>query len=147
MKKATLNWLQSSAYDVKTAETLLKNHQTDKRADEMVKKKHTATEIRKIVKAMVALLTENNVPVEKMILYGSYANGMPRAYSDIDVAVISPAFRGKKLIETQAELAKILAKYLAMVEPVGYSPDAFRTAELETLLGEIKRTGKVLFAA
>ena len=25
MKKATLNWLQSSAYDVKTAETLLKN--------------------------------------------------------------------------------------------------------------------------
>jgi predicted nucleotidyltransferase len=113
----------------------------------MVKKKHTATEIRKIVKAMVALLTENNVPVEKMILYGSYANGMPRAYSDIDVAVISPAFRGKKLIETQAELAKILAKYLAMVEPVGYSPDAFRTAEPETMLGEIKRTGKVLFAA
>ena len=113
----------------------------------MVKKKYTATEIRRIVSALVDLLRQNDVPVEKVILYGSYAKGAPRDHSDLDIAVISPSFRGKKLIETQAELARILAKYLAVIEPVGYSPEALRTAEPETLLGEIKRTGKVLFAA
>jgi hypothetical protein len=42
---------------------------------------------------------------------------------------------------------KALAKYLAIVEPVGYSPEDYDTAEEESLLGEIKRSGRVLYAA
>jgi predicted nucleotidyltransferase len=67
--------------------------------------------------------------------------------SDVDIAIISPSFKGKKIIEIQEALATALAKYLSIIEPLGYSSEDFRTAEPETLLGEIKKSGKILYAA
>ena len=62
----------------------------------MVKAKYTTTEIKKIVKALVETLIANNIAVDKIILYGSQATGRPRNHSDIDIAVISPSFKGEK---------------------------------------------------
>lgn len=113
----------------------------------MVKAKYTRAEIRKIVKELVFSLSLNKIPVDKIILYGSYARGNPRDFSDIDIAIISPAFKGKKMLEIQADLAKIFSKYLSIIEPIGYSTEDFQLAEPETLLGEIKRSGEILYAA
>jgi len=113
----------------------------------MVKTKYTATEIRKIAKELVELLTTNKIIVDRIILYGSYAAGKPREHSDIDIAVISPSFKGKKILEIQERLADVFSKYLSIIEPVGYSSEDFRVSEPETLLGEIKKSGKVLYAA
>ncbi|MFZ6017563.1 MAG: nucleotidyltransferase domain-containing protein [Nitrospirota bacterium] len=101
----------------------------------------------RILKDFQRSLTEKShkIDVDKIILYGSYAKGTPRDHSDIDIAVISPSFKGKKVLEIQAELPKIFSKYLSIVEPVGYSSEDFQSAEPETLLGEIKRSGKVLY--
>lgn len=85
--------------------------------------------------------------VDKLILYGSYAKGSARPFSDIDIAVISPSFQGKNRMDIQAELARIFTNYLAIVEAVGYSSKEYLSAQPETLLGEIKRNGKVLVAA
>ena len=41
----------------------------------MVKAKYTTTEIKKIVRALVETLITNNIAVDKIILYGSYATG------------------------------------------------------------------------
>lgn len=112
----------------------------------MVKAKYTTTEIKKIARALVKTLAANRIVVDKLILYGSYAKGTPRDHSDIDIAVISPSFKGKKMLETQAELAKLFSKYLSIVEPVGYSSEDFQSAEPETLLGEIKKSGRVLYS-
>ena len=111
----------------------------------MVKAKYTKTEIRRIVNVLVKTLAVNKIDVDKIILYGSYAKGSQRDHSDIDIAIISPSFRGKKKLEVQAELARIFSKYLSIVEPVGYSSEDFQSAETESLLGEIKRTGRILF--
>jgi hypothetical protein len=35
------------------------------------------------------------IPVDKVILFGSYGGGTPKEHSDIDLAVISDWFRGK----------------------------------------------------
>lgn len=113
----------------------------------MVKKKYTTTEIRKIAKDLVKILIANKIDVDRIILYGSYAKGTPRYHSDIDIAIISPSFKGKKILETQAELARVLAKFLSIVEPVGYAVEDFQSAEPGTLLGEIKQYGKILYAA
>lgn len=110
----------------------------------MVKAKYTTTEIRKIAKALAKELERNRIIVDKIILYGSYARGNPHDHSDIDLVVVSPSFRGKKILDIQEELARIFSKYLAIIEPIGYSSQDFQTAEPETLLGEIKRSGKVL---
>jgi hypothetical protein len=58
--------------------------------------------------------------------------------------VISPSFRGKAILERQAELAVVLKKYLPIVEPVGYSTEDLENAESGTLLDQIKRSGTVL---
>jgi predicted nucleotidyltransferase len=121
--------------------------ETGKKDNQMVKAKYTTTEIRKIAKDLVDSLLANKIAVDKIILYGSYAKGNPRDFSDIDIAVISPAFKGKKILDIQAELARVFSKYLSIIEPVGYSSEDFQSAEPETLLGEIKRSGKVLYAA
>ena len=110
----------------------------------MVKAKYTTTEIRKIAKALAKELEKNRIIVDKIILYGSYARGNPRDHSDIDLAIISPSFKAKKMLDIQAELARIFSKYLPIIEPIGYSSEDFQSAEPETLLGEIKRSGKVL---
>lgn len=113
----------------------------------MVKEKYTASEIKKIINSLAKTLTENRIAVEKIILYGSYAKGTPRAHSDIDIAIISPDFKGKKMLDIQSTLARLLSQYLSVAEMVGYSSDDFRVASPETFIGEIKRTGKVLYAA
>jgi predicted nucleotidyltransferase len=113
----------------------------------MVKEKYTVSEIKKIINSLAATLTANRIAVDKIILYGSYAKGTPRPYSDIDIAIISPDFKGKKIFEIQATLARLLAQYLSVAELIGYSSDEFQSASPETFIGEIKRTGKVLYAA
>ena len=110
----------------------------------MVKAKYTTTEIRKIAKALAKELERNRIIVDKIILYGSYARGNPHDHSDIDLVVVSPSFRGKKILDIQEELARVFSKYLPIIEPIGYSSQDFQTAEPETLLGEIKKSGKVL---
>ena len=110
----------------------------------MVKAKYTTTEIRKIAKALAKELERNRIIVDKIILYGSYARGNPHDHSDIDLLVVSPSFRGKKTLDIQEELARVFSKYLPIIEPIGYSSQDFQTAEPETLLGEIKKSGKVL---
>ena len=111
----------------------------------MVKAKYTTTEIKKIVKILAELLKVNKIPVDRIILYGSYAKGTPQDHSDVDIAVISPSFKGKKMLETQSELARIFSKFLSIIEPIGYSTEDFQSAEPGTLLGEIKRSGKVFY--
>ena len=111
----------------------------------MVKAKYTTTEIKKIIKILAETLKTNKIDVDRIILYGSYAKGIARDHSDIDIAIISPSFKGKKMLETQSVLARIFSKYLAIIEPVGYSSEDFQSAEPGTLLSEIKKSGKVLY--
>ncbi|MBI4681661.1 MAG: nucleotidyltransferase domain-containing protein [Nitrospirae bacterium] len=113
----------------------------------MVKAKYTRTEIKKLIKTLAAELERNKIKVSKIILYGSYARGNPRNYSDIDIAIISPTFKGLRLLAIQEQLSRVLSKYLAVIEPLGYSPEDYKLASPETFLGEIKRSGKVLYSA
>jgi len=113
----------------------------------MVKEKYTASEIKKIINGTVRILTTHRIAVEKIVLYGSYAKGTPRPHSDVDLAIISPDFSGRKMFDIQATLARLLTPYLSVAEVVGYSSDEFRSASPDTFIGEIKRTGKVLYAA
>jgi predicted nucleotidyltransferase len=52
----------------------------------------TRQDIIKSVKEFVISANENNVAIEKILLFGSYVRGNPHEYSDIDLAVFSPQF-------------------------------------------------------
>jgi predicted nucleotidyltransferase len=80
-------------------------------------------------------------------LYGSYAHGKAREHSDIDIAVISPFFRGRGIRERQEFLGLAFGDIYEPIEPLGYTPEEYEHAEPGTMLHEIKRTGIVIYQA
>lgn len=49
----------------------------------------TDAELKEITNSFMEAVRKE-IPVQEVILFGSYAKGNPREYSDIDLAVISP---------------------------------------------------------
>lgn len=103
-------------------------------------------DIKRIIKEFVARL-EPEVRVKKVILYGSYAGGRPDEWSDLDIAVISDDFKKMNPFK-QAEFLALRKKGCdSRLEPIAFTLKEYETASHLTFLGEIKRTGKVIFEA
>ena len=87
--------------------------------------------------------------VDKIILFGSFSNGNPHEYSDIDIAVISSELDANK---SQFENIRIIKEKSKLIEP-GLQLLAYPTEVFEKELGterlfirEIKNTGKVIYS-
>lgn len=90
---------------------------------------------------------KKKIKVSKIILYGSYAKGNIRSFSDIDIAVISPDFIGKDRLEIQEMIALASSRggISSAIEPIGFSTKEYKDATPTTFLGEIKKTGRMLY--
>jgi predicted nucleotidyltransferase len=86
----------------------------------------TRQEIKKIILRFVAELQALGIEVSQVILFGSYAKGMPRDDSDIDVAVVSPGFAKLDIFERQELLSKAHCKVKEPLEPIGLTPKQVR---------------------
>jgi predicted nucleotidyltransferase len=79
------------------------------------------------------------LPVERAILFGSHAKGNADENSDIDIAVISPAFADMPRIESFVLLMREARPLKADIQPLPFAP-----GDLEEPLGileEILNTG------
>lgn len=85
----------------------------------MVKKRR---EIKKIISQYIGRLGLLGIDVSQIILYGSYAKGKPKGYSDIDIAVASPAFKKLDIFERQEILSKAHHQFGEPIEPIGLTP-------------------------
>lgn len=74
-----------------------------------------------LVKKYWAMLKNHNIPVEKIILFGSRAKGTAHAWSDIDVCVVSESF-GKNPFDELITLKKLTRYVEPLLEPVPYHP-------------------------
>lgn len=106
----------------------------------------TEAELRRIIQEYVQAL-QDDIRVSKVILYGSYAHGKPHGWSDVDIAVISPDFNGLDPWERQRLLGRKRLGCDLLLEAIGYSLEEYKNAHRLTFLGEIKRTGKVIWEA
>lgn len=86
---------------------------------------------------------EKKIRVEKMILFGSYARGTPRDYSDIDIAVVSPDFRNGG-IGDYLFLDHTAREITPLIEAFPYTAKDFKKRRRGSFLDEIIRTGKVV---
>ncbi|MCJ7482788.1 MAG: nucleotidyltransferase domain-containing protein [Thermodesulfovibrionales bacterium] len=86
-------------------------------------------------------LKENNIPVQKALLFGSYAIGKQREDSDIDVAVISTAFKGDRYSDRRM-IVHFRRGLDSRIEPMPFTPKDF--AEGGILIDEIKKTGQAI---
>lgn len=106
----------------------------------MVKKRR---EIKRIIAQFKKRLGELGVEVSQIILYGSYAKGKPREFSDIDIAVVSPTFKKLDIFKRQEILSIAHHGFDEPIEPIGLTPDQIK--EKNGLVREILDTGVVLY--
>ena len=101
------------------------------------------SEIKKILRNYKAELRIHGIRVTKMFLYGSYAKGNPKSYSDIDVVVVSADLAKFSPLKRQEFLAKRTIPLDAPLEVIGYTPMEINKAK-DSIFGQIiKKTGVV----
>lgn len=91
-------------------------------------------------------LLKSKIELEKIILFGSRARGRQKRWSDIDLAVISKRFESMDHHDRLVFLG--LLAYRAgstEIEALGYTLDEYKNASQMDFLGEIKRTGKIIY--
>lgn len=104
----------------------------------------TAIDIEHMVEGYVSRL-QPEVRVAKVVLFGSHARGTADEWSDIDIAVISNDFKKMKPLK-RIEFLAIRSKGCDLgLEPLPFTLDEYENASHLDFLGEIKRTGVLIF--
>ncbi len=94
--------------------------------------------VRKEIKAFVKVLKRDKLPIQKVILFGSFSRGNQKKWSDIDLCIISPKFKDSFSAMQYLWLKRIKDEGLT-IEPVGFSPQDFEKED--SFIREIKETG------
>jgi uncharacterized protein len=87
---------------------------------------------------------KQHIRINRVILYGSYAMGHPRADSDIDLVVFSPDFNENNPIKDLQSLAHATRGIDLSIEALAHRPEEFDHYEKGSFLHEIIRSGKVI---
>lgn len=97
------------------------------------------------IKSFINLL-KDNIEIEKVILFGSFVKGEQKKWSDVDLAIISDDF-GKMNFHKRLVFLGMIAWYAKTteIEALGYTLDEYKNATKLDFLGEIKRTGKIIY--
>jgi predicted nucleotidyltransferase len=90
---------------------------------------------------------QKGIRVEVIVLYGSYAHGEAREWSDIDLAIISPDFEGVPMWKRQETIAQLTVHRYRGIAPIGYPSSEYHNPGRHSFLREIIRTGKVAYQA
>lgn len=89
-------------------------------------------------KKFVEKVRGDGITVEAAYLFGSWVQGRANEWSDIDLAIVSPAFEGKTFYDRRKLYPAIIAIETA-IEPHPYRPQDFNDSD--PFVREILRTG------
>lgn len=89
-----------------------------------------------------AEVVKQDLPVNKVMLFGSYVNGSPTEDSDIDIAVILDSVKEGEFLNTSARLFRLTRNVDNRIEPILFKKD---TDDLSGFLETILKTGRVIF--
>jgi predicted nucleotidyltransferase len=93
-----------------------------------------------LIKKYYQLLVQKGIKVEKIVLFGSYAKGSAKAWSDLDLCVVSKNF-GKDPHDELVMLMKLTSDIDDMIEPHPYHPNDLKD-KWDPLAAEIRKHGK-----
>jgi predicted nucleotidyltransferase len=93
------------------------------------------------VRRYARALARAGVHVDRLVLFGSWANGRPGPESDIDVAVVSRDF-GRDTTEEGMFLFRVAGDVDPRLEPVALSPESYERNTWVPLVYEIRTTGR-----
>ncbi len=88
------------------------------------------------------------VRVEQALLYGSYADGVPRSHSNVNLVVLSPDFSYLDRCHRQEQLAVwAWQAEVGDIEALGLTLEEFEAAGDLSLVGEVRKKGIVVYDA
>ena len=82
----------------------------------MVQKTLLTDQPRRLAQKYLTSLRAHNLPVEYLVLFGSYAKGNPRWDSDLDLAVVSDAYNSPSF-DDQLKATDVAVVIDPMIEP------------------------------
>ena len=100
----------------------------------------TMTDSIAISKKFISELATAGIQVSKAYLYGSYAKGNAKSYSDIDICVVSPSF-GKDMVDEMVKLRQISRRVDDRIEALPFGMDDIDNP-YDPLATEIRRFGQ-----
>jgi len=103
----------------------------------------TEFKLKKILKEYISILTKQ-FNIYSIVLFGSYAQGNPCEYSDIDLAVFSESF-GKDPIGEMTMLCKMRRQVDTDIEPLPFSKENFLKHSEKDFIHEILMNGKIIY--
>ena len=106
----------------------------------------TAVELENAISDFIQRL-QKGIWIEAVVLYGSYAHGTAREWSDIDLAVISPDFEGVSIWQRQETIARLTVHRFPDIAPIGYPSSEYHNPGRHSFLREIIRSGRVVYEA
>lgn len=136
MSRVAEEWLEQAEYDLETAEHMLSTGRY------MAK---TAPSVERIIHRYREQLIQLGIRPQKIVLFGSYAEGTADEWSDVDLLVISPDFEGMEMLQRLEALGIAAARIWEPVEALGYTPEEVSHTETATFLYEVLHTGIVIW--
>jgi predicted nucleotidyltransferase len=85
-------------------------------------------------------LETTGVRVERIILFGSYADGIPHEWSDIDLVVISPDFINVGLWERIKMISKAISIVFQPIQAIPMTPEEWERGD--SMIAMIAREGE-----
>jgi len=92
----------------------------------------------KTIKKYIDELAKNQIPISRVILFGSHAKGIAGPESDIDIALISEVFIGDRF-EDRRRIVPFRRNIDSRIEPIPFKPEDFDNGGI--LAEEIKKNG------
>lgn len=101
-------------------------------------------QVKEEINNFVHLLQREQIKISRVILFGSFAKGKQKDYSDIDLAVVSPNF-GRDTHKEMMFLVNLSSRVSNRIEAI---PVAEKDMQMKyhPLIGEIKKYGKVVYS-
>ena len=99
------------------------------------------SKIKEIIKEYIKTLKSLGIGVKQVILYGSFARGNQKKYSDIDLIVVSNDFQKMNLRERLEILGIAAVRIMKPIEAKGYTTQEIKTTSRDSFLREALELG------
>ncbi len=84
--------------------------------------------------------------IKKPILFGSYANGKPHKWSDIDISLVSPDFDRIPEDMSMKLLFRLASFVDTSIEPTPLGEDEFGNPSIGSVAYDIQKSGRVIYS-
>ena len=99
-------------------------------------------QVKALVKAYAEILKKHRFKFKQIYLFGSYANGKPHEWSDIDVAVVVEKVpRGRGYLDEKMKLWTLTTEADSRIEPILLEENDLKESEASIMGAEILKHG------